>query len=209
MEWVRSLTLRLEDSCAQLTSLNLRLPQLQELRVEHLNEDSQHSRMHITNLITLFLNRLELKNGTFDNFMPALASSKGLKHLKIGYRASIQGGDPTELSRLVNATPSLVTLYAGSMSSTKLFEEVALHKSLEDLSIASHITLESLKEVLEMPRPFANVQRLCLTTQASAAKLLLPKLSNLKDLDLRVTPHFSQAKHLHPRPSTSSALLEV
>jgi hypothetical protein len=175
--------------------LTTKLPRLEELRIAHKSRDPV-GEVDIISLITPSITYLEVQNGRTNNFLPALSQTEGLEHLIIGDEVDIDGRDPTDLPVLILTTSSLVTLHAGPLSSSRLFVETVSYQSLFDLRITTPITVDDLTEVLKKRLPFPNVQRLGITSEGSAACLLLPRLPKLKSLDLEVSRILSPGETL-------------
>jgi hypothetical protein len=121
-----------------------------------------------------------ISNGTVDNLMPILVLIKGLEYLEIGHEVQVTRGGNWIFGVSLVMTPNIVP-----QSSSELFVEMTAHKSIEDFSMI-HVSRNTVDQALEVPFAFSNLQRLRIATQASAVRLLLPKMAHLKILDLKV-----------------------
>lgn len=203
MKWIRKQTLHFERTGIQPRDLRVQPPRLQELSVEHLSAASVNNPVKISSFVKSRLTRLEVRNGTTDDFSPTSNLLKGLKHLKIGKQVRVQGSDPLSFLRLVQAIPPLVTLFGGSLSSTELFVEAASHETMRELAITVHMDHTTVIQALQVPNAFANLRRLCLWTPSSVACALLPKLTSLQSLQLDVS------RDLLPGETLTSAAVNV
>jgi hypothetical protein len=200
--WIQDQTIIFEENGFRPTELTLRLPQLRVLRIMHSSNDPI-GKVEISAMITPCLDLLEVINGKTDDFLAALGQAKVLKHLIIGDKAYPEGGDLKKFVHFVGATPSLLTLHAGDLSSDDLFIEAASHKAIEDLASTTQLTLSTVVQSLKCPLPFGNLRRLRLITSASAVSILLPKLPRLESLELTVS------QTLLPGQTSTSAAVDV
>jgi hypothetical protein len=187
MSWVRVQSLVFDTNGLQPGDLTLCLPRLQELVIDHQSQAIVHMKASVSPLITGKLTILRVLNGRTDNFVPALAKAKGLKHLVINRKVDVQGGNLLDLQRLVADSPSLVTLHAGDFSSAELFIQVASHGGMKDFKVDVHMSYGTVSRALQIPEAFASLRRLGLNTPASAAGQLLPRLTSLESLELVVS----------------------
>jgi hypothetical protein len=167
----------------QPSQLTVKLPRLEELRITYASLDPT-GEVDVSGLITLCMTRLEVCRGITDNFLTTLHLQRDIEHLKIGDEVIIQGSNPADLVALVLATSSMTTLHAGALSSIELFVQLASYERLRDLKISTLLTPHDLTAILQDPLSFASLERLGLTIQASAARVLLPELAKLKSLEL-------------------------
>jgi len=188
LNWIQKLTLRLEDEGMQPTGLTMRPPRLQELVIEHHSTAPLNSPVNISSFVTNSLRRLDIRNGVTDNFIPALSSITGLKHLFIAAEVEVRDGDARQLLRVLKTMPQLVSLFAGSLSSIGLFLEAANHKVITDFSVIVHVEHDTVMRVIQLPNAFVGLRRLCLWTSSSAVCQILPKLTSLEKLQLNVSP---------------------
>jgi len=203
LKWIRKQTLHFERTGIQPRDLRVQPPRLQELSVEHLSAASVNNPVEISSFVKSSLTRLEVRNGTTDDFLPTLNLLKGLKHLKIGSQVRVQGSDPLSFLRLIQTMPPLVTLFGGSLSSADMFVEAASHEVMRELAITVHVDHTTVVHALQVPNASANSRRLCLWTPSSAACELLPKLTTLQSLQLDVS------QDLLPGETFTSAAVNV
>jgi hypothetical protein len=185
--WVRVQSLVFNTGDLQPGDLTLSLPRLQELVINHQSRATVHMKTTVSPLVTGKLTILRVLNGRTDNFVPALAKAKGLKHLVIDRKVDVQGGNLLDLQRLVAETPSLITLHAGDFSSAELFIQVASHEGMKGFKVAFHMSHHTVVKALQTPDAFASLRRLGITIPASAAGQLLPRLPGLEGLELNIT----------------------
>jgi hypothetical protein len=187
VNWIQKLTLRFEDDEIQCTDLRIWPPRLQVLRLGHMSPASFNRTVNVSSFIKPSLMHLELRNVATENFLPALSILTGLKCLLIGDEVEVQNGDPRELTRIVKNMPQLPSLYGGSLSSIGLFPEAAIHKNMIEFAMTIQLDVRIVVRVFQIPNAFSALRRLCLWTSSSAVCLLLPKLTNVDKLELRIS----------------------
>lgn len=200
---VRHQSIIFEEHGVQPAKLGIQLPRLQELSISHNSLSTAATALDISSLTTACLTRLTISNGTIYNLLPALVLIKKLQYLKIGYEVHVQDSDAEDFLRVFEFTSPIKTLCAGPVSSDELFVKMASHETIADFTASIHLGLDTIVQALEVPSPFSNLQRLRIATQASAAKLLLPKMVQLKILELKVT------QDLSPGETYTSAAMDV
>ncbi|KAI5242549.1 hypothetical protein E4T43_04769 [Aureobasidium subglaciale] len=172
---------------------HLGFPGLQALNIKQSFLLGHGGTANISNLVQPLLNTLVIEGGTTERFLPALkAANTGNVLRTLALNNNMVDALPTDLTSLIQASPSLQSLSLGQALSplidSTVLQEIVQHASLTSLTIAKPLALpDLLASSAVVPLTFNLVTKLKLILDAAAAEWLVPKVTLLENLTLQLS----------------------